>query len=501
MAVRCDSLMGPTRSLCTNKYGHVFDAKQKEIHVFGTNPRRRRHDGVSGFDAATTPTHLVRFSCPKEMKADGSVASVAPSIATVVQLAPQSPQPPPIQESPQSQHRQQPHQSSPKHRRSVLHRPRTAWYLIASVLVAVGLYSETKSVVVVHCQSLLAARPELIKTTTSSNTTNTSASSPISQGNRHQTGLGTMATPLPAQSPSPSSDRVTTLQTRSGQEIKLAIATRIHLGKASSPPSNDKIQSTLQQFAHFSQHAVQSYVAVQADNPTSTGSSLPAVMSNYSLVDTIRQFAPPSLTILPVSPWGNFLPALNTIVATAARDGVDACLLASAETNTTQASIDALLQHMNLEDTLVVGAVLPGHEYQPHTAQVPLNGRTTPWNTLAVWNIPKLALTGFPLVAEGIHRHDADESNTTKTTTTTTTQFVTGGVEEVSCIGLLQNTLGVDKAKAKLVPLPDVKWEQDFGGDEERRKWHANKMKSKKERPAKHMELLNLPITAYVDHL
>lgn len=65
------------------------------------------------------------------------------------------------------------------------------------------------------------------------------------------------------------------------------------------------------------------------------------------------------------------------------------------------------------------------------------------------------------------------------------------GVEEVTCIALLQKVLGEEKALAKLVPLPDVEWEQEWE-DEERRKWHEKKMKSKVERPARHLELTGL---------
>jgi hypothetical protein len=84
---------------------------------------------------------------------------------------------------------------------------------------------------------------------------------------------------------------------------------------------------------------------------------------------------------------------------------------------------------VNYRTTLVCGAVLWGHDYrddtwkddtattlepQPPRVVIPdddeeddvdddiggsvpiaLNGRTSPWNTLALWNVSKLALTGF----------------------------------------------------------------------------------------------------------
>lgn len=64
---------------------------------------------------------------------------------------------------------------------------------------------------------------------------------------------------------------------------------------------------------------------------------------------------------------------------------------------------------------------------------------------------------------------------------------------------MIQNLLGEKEAIAKLVRLPDVSWDQDFGGDEERRKWHERKMRSKVERAARHLELTGL--SGWVHHL
>jgi hypothetical protein len=83
------------------------------------------------------------------------------------------------------------------------------------------------------------------------------------------------------------------------------------------------------------------------------------------------------------------------------------------------------------DDTLVAGALLGGHTYHegnsagaPNNQVVELNGRTTPWNTLAIWKVSMLALTGFPLVSDGIVTDDATEPSF--------------GVEEVVTIALLQ---------------------------------------------------------------
>ena len=68
--------------------------------------------------------------------------------------------------------------------------------------------------------------------------------------------------------------------------------------------------------------------------------------------------------------------------------------------------------------------------------------------------------------------------------------LVAGGVEEVSTIALLQKLLP-NTANAKLLPLPDVFWNQIFD-DDERKRWHERKMASKVLRPAKHLQLLGL---------
>ena len=124
----------------------------------------------------------------------------------------------------------------------------------------------------------------------------------------------------------------------------------------------------------------------------------------------LQQDVQVSIDIVKVSPWGNFIPALNALVSWAAATTVSSVnpllLFISAETQLTAASVDALCEHMDAT-TLVAGARLQGHDYQSEPSSgsakvVELNGRTTPWNTAAVWNLRKLSLLGFPLVAEGL---------------------------------------------------------------------------------------------------
>ena len=96
---------------------------------------------------------------------------------------------------------------------------------------------------------------------------------------------------------------------------------------------------------------------------------------------------------------------------------------------------------------------------------------------------PKLVLTGFIGVADGVEVPEREDA----------------GVEEVTCIATLQHLLGPEKvgqgsahrphrprrphrshphtaqAVAKLVRVPGLEWQTSFM-DEERRKWHERKM-------------------------
>ena len=204
---------------------------------------------------------------------------------------------------------------------------------------------------------------------------------------------------------------------------------------------------------------------------------------NYSYVYAVQEAADrvsdKNIHILSVTPWDKFVPALNALVSFAAVScQARYILFVSAETSASESSMQQLKRHMVDKDTLVIGALLSGHDYRPSTKGVALNGRTTPWNTLALWNVPKLALTGVPLIADGLHLNEDGSRGA-------------AGVEEVATIAVLQKILGADQAKAKLVKLADVEWDQTFE-DEERRKWHEQKMNSKVERAARQLELLGL---------
>lgn len=259
---------------------------------------------------------------------------------------------------------------------------------------------------------------------------------------------------------------------------RLVIATRLHLGRASSPPSEERI------------HAVLTNLCRMAENLDEVASVLIAVdaapkLENYDHVEAIRSAvesyetsnvatacAKEKIEILPVMPWGKFVPALNALVLHAKSQlCADLILFVSAEVDTSPETIRTLCQHVTSDygSVLVAGAAMDGHLYAGKGRTVALTGRTTPWNTLSVWNLDKLSMIGFAPIS------DLGSS---------------AGVEECAAIALLQK-LFPGASTAKLVKLEDVDWEESFE-DDERKKWHEEKMKSKMERPARQMELLGL---------
>ena len=94
------------------------------------------------------------------------------------------------------------------------------------------------------------------------------------------------------------------------------------------------------------------------------------------------RFEPP-WTPIPVDPWGAFTPALNALAAHASKQGCGLALFASVETTFSSETVAALREQLVKHDALVVGAALPGHDFQEGGR--PLGGRTAPWNTLALW--------------------------------------------------------------------------------------------------------------------
>jgi hypothetical protein len=311
---------------------------------------------------------------------------------------------------------------------------------------------------------------------------------------------------------------------------RLIVATRLHLGQSSSPPADDDLDLKVAGFYRFCAESCPNSMGVLAVDATPKIPGYDLVQAVQAACDKAMAAANAAssstttatrLHVLPVTPWGKFVPALNALVQFAAASqplyetdddddddtstnsnngdssysGGHQILFCSAETTCSAQSVQTLQSHLQA-DTAVVGACLPGHEYKCQTAAtatsddqqqqkqreptvVELNGRTSPWNTLALWDLRKLALTGFLLVSDGLLSDDQTDPSF--------------GIEEVVAISLLQRLLGPENAKAKLVQLTSssVDWNQEFD-DPERKKWHEQKMNSKRTRAARQLELTGL---------
>jgi len=218
------------------------------------------------------------------------------------------------------------------------------------------------------------------------------------------------------------------------------------------------------------------------------------------------------LEVLHVPVWGVFVPALNALLGAAQRRKMRFVVYQSLEVQYSPEVLQFLLNHITKE-TLVVGPVLDGHTFSP--GEQALNGRTAPWNTLAVWATRKLALTGFLSIADGLPAFDGSKTSYLDIETTNGATMgsdawwkqssfsrqisgepvIPAGVEEVTAIALLQHLLGQEKARALLVLLPEalyeqVSWKASWAGDEGRRKWHEEKMASKVSRPRAQLKQL-----------
>jgi hypothetical protein len=252
--------------------------------------------------------------------------------------------------------------------------------------------------------------------------------------------------------------------------MKLVVASRLHLGKASQPPSREHIQKVLDNLGSIAtsvEHIYETSVLISVD-------ATPKI-EGYSYVESIKKVLSENeyntkIEIIPVTPWGKFVPALNALVRHAkAECSAELIMFLSAEVNVSASTVETLCQHVISDrHVIVAGAAMNGHEYAGAGKTVPLTGRTTPWNTLCVWDLSKLSMTGFIMVS--------DFGNA-------------GGVEECAAIALLQRLF--PDSVAKLVKVNDFSWENSFQ-DPERQKWHEEKMKSKVERPAQQLELLKL---------
>lgn len=288
---------------------------------------------------------------------------------------------------------------------------------------------------------------------------------------------------------------------------RIVSATRLHL-----PPDTETIpEATLKHLRNY----------VLAARRLGVVTAI-AVNSHEEEVRRVGAEVAPDLEfhVLPVPCWGAFVPALNALLSFAQRTGNKYILYQSLEVQCTPTVLQYLLD-FHTSDTLVVGPTFDGHVFE--AGEQPLNGRTSPWNTLALWSVRKLALTGFLCIADGMpDMSPSVRENLRNPQESESLSFERGpmgsddwwnsdglsgrqlsalpicvpaGVEEVTAIALLQHLHGSDRTRAVLLQLPaeleaQVSWRTSWEKDERREKWHKYKMESKVSRPEAQLQEL-----------
>ncbi|KAJ7102639.1 hypothetical protein C8R43DRAFT_231128 [Mycena crocata] len=184
--------------------------------------------------------------------------------------------------------------------------------------------------------------------------------------------------------------------------------------------------------------------------------------------------------LLPAEPW-NFTVPLNAAVIAAYKQGsATKMVFLSLEITVVVEELDRMLSLWQ-PDSLVIGKALDAHNFEDSENEVQLTGLTSPWNTFAIWDLPKLAKTGFLTISD---------------TNTTPGQ---SAIEEVPTIALHQ-LLFPSSSCAMLVKFPsqggwDTKWD-----DPARVAWQKSKLASKDTSASSHLSALALP-SAVVTHL
>ncbi|TYZ68925.1 hypothetical protein PybrP1_009105 [[Pythium] brassicae (nom. inval.)] len=262
----------------------------------------------------------------------------------------------------------------------------------------------------------------------------------------------------------------------------LVVATRVHWSTHRLLPHEQldvdaELRPLLAFCARAASFAAGALVAVGVPPAASDAPDSPLAKSAFEVVARLRLETASTgarVVVLPLLQWGRFVPALNALVAAAATHFPSArlLLLQSLEVVADAAAVTFLASRFEVGRDLVVGAALPGHDFRPSHGEsesesgdtLQLDGRTTPWNTLALWDLARLALVGFPLLGDAL-----------------TLDAASAGVEEVSTIALYQQ-LFPDASAAKLCAVPGIEWRVDGFDSDERRSWQERKMASKLQR-------------------
>lgn len=177
-----------------------------------------------------------------------------------------------------------------------------------------------------------------------------------------------------------------------------------------------------------------------------------------------------NVKIILVEPWLSATFSLNLLVEYALYLGTSELLLQSSELWVEPVSITMMSKHLTT-DTLVVGARVH-KSHATSTGILPLESANSPWNTLALWQLPKLGKTGFLTVSSGL------------------IDTVPGGMEEVATISLLQS-IDLENHLAKIVTVPGIHW-ACYWTDPMRIAFHEEKMLSKTERAERQLDFLGI---------
>jgi len=206
------------------------------------------------------------------------------------------------------------------------------------------------------------------------------------------------------------------------------------------------------------------------------------------------------LVLIPVQPWGKVTKALNLLITHAVSESATKILFMSPEVFAEATHVEVLAGEMG-EQTLLVGGALDGHHFAD--GYQPIAGDTVPWNTFAMWSLPYLGVAGgFPSLADELCDPPGLEElfvicNQRKP------QF-SGQQLEVKLIafrsvGNLNTALSPDltcpvpnfRSTQPLDVQDPLRWEIDFGDDNQRRRYHEEKMRSKRSRGQRILQELN----------
>jgi len=198
--------------------------------------------------------------------------------------------------------------------------------------------------------------------------------------------------------------------------------------------------------------------------------------------------------LLPVQPW-NFTVPLNASIIHAHKLGGSKIAFISLEMTTTADQLSQILTLWSKE-TLVIGKALDPHSFggmsktvDSHTTVedfVELTGLTSPWNTFAIWDLSKLAKTGFLVLSD------------------TNVKPSQSAIEEVPTIALHQHLFPGD-SEAILVRMIDSNtstsdWDTNWN-DPQRAAWQRSKLATKGLSALSHLQLLALHTEPHAGNL